>query len=120
MHEYVQKSYSTTLPFKSAGVSGGELIQPLASSAGTGLPTGRCFTLTGGPLTDEGFECAAKTTALTASAITTAATPRYPRRRGVPVLAARRVRSGGAVAVTGPSVRVSTRSIGSRARVAGA
>src|SRR6478752_5917935 len=67
MHEYVQKSYRTTLPESFAGVSGGESIQPSACSAGAAPYFERCLTSTGGTFTDE---FAAKMTAPTATATT--------------------------------------------------
>ncbi len=52
-------------------MSGGELIQPLASIAGAGPLSGR-FDVSTGPEIDDGFEFAAKATLATA---TTAITP---------------------------------------------
>ena len=68
MHEYVQKSYSTTLPRSSAVVIGGELIQSLASNAGAARITGRCVVSTG-PATLPGSVCAPTMTANIATAM---------------------------------------------------
>ena len=64
-------SYSTTLPSRSAAVSGGELIQSFAFIAGAG-PWFVRFVMSTGPEIDDGFDLAATSTLASA---TTAITP---------------------------------------------
>jgi len=52
MQEYVQMSYRTTLPVSALLVRGGELIQPVASSAGAGRMSGRLDVSTGPEIDD--------------------------------------------------------------------